>query len=239
MAIAWAQAKIADLELRLAQKTSELDFKTGQLEVKTMELGVSSNRITELQTNLDRRTTRGVVSAARIKDLESKLTTRTTEVEQLQRQLYQLQTAEIARLKASSEWASAAAILKAQVTIKESELATGSAKMDQAGIDLLSKALCDQHYQLGKLYYKVDDLSNAETYARKAYDQRLRLLGPENIDTRRTQQQLCKVLRKTGNSIKIRLAASLYRDYWERQTSDEFVLECGHELGCLYQEQGR
>jgi hypothetical protein len=166
------------------------------------------------------------------------LTTCQTELEQVRTQLEQLRTSEIARL-AAADWAAAATILEAQVTIIETELIAVSATEDRAKVALLSRALCDQHYQLGELYFKADDIANAETYVEKAHDKRLTLFGQESLETRRAQQLLCKILRRTGNERKIRKAASLYREYWERRSEDEFVLECGHELGCLYQEQGR
>jgi hypothetical protein len=54
-----------------------------------------------------------------------------------------------------------------------------------------------------------------------------------------TEKQLCKVLRKTGNDVKIAEAKTIYFKYWSKPNHDEHALECGHELGCLYQDQNR
>lgn len=233
------ELKTTDLEAKTAElqtKMAELQTKTVELQAKTTELGTSNERKIALQATLDSRTVR---STTLISLLESKLTTKQTELERVQSQLDQLQTSEVARLTASSSWAAAATLLRAQVVNKQSALDLVNATEDGTRFILLSKALADQHYQLGNLYLKANDIPRAERFMQKAYDKRLKLLDRESSKTRRAQQQLCKILRKTANETKIRRATALYREYWERQSLDKFVLECGHELGCLYQEQGR
>lgn len=199
---------------------------------------VSNARIQILETELREKDASIVVSYAKIQELDSKLSVSQHDLQGVQAQLEELQLAQIARLIASSEWAAAVAVLEALVRMKKKQLVDLNATNDDPQVIALSKALGSHRHNLGELCMKANDFVKAELYTKEAYDEQVKLLGLDSQAARLTQLQLCKILRLTGSTRKISDAQIIYYQNWTLGGNDQISIECGHELGCLYRDQG-
>jgi hypothetical protein len=100
------------------------------------------------------------------------------------------------------------------------------------------KQLCTCYHQLSEIYTKCENLAKAETCARKAYVDRLQVLGSADQRTHNSERQLFRILGSLPDVEKVLEAEKIYYNNWCQLRLDEYALDNGYELGCLHQERG-
>jgi tetratricopeptide (TPR) repeat protein len=166
-------------------------------------------------------------------------------------QLEKMHKADVARLKKAGDWSKAANSYEALIAVKETQLLQPDSLLDDEYRNRASSDITIYIRELGAVYLNAAALAKVGSKTRKSYLTKAQGRTRDAFNGIRTesrsddqfvrecQLQLAKILRTTGETKERTEAERIYSLNWIVDKHDAFSLECGHELGCLYFEQGR